>query len=423
VLIGKPGWAGNVMNEQVMTKSNKYLFVVIGGLYLAQGIPMGLAFEAFPVLWRNGGLSLDVIALVPLAGLPWAIKFLWASFLENHWIDRIGRRKSWILPLHLLTAISLLAIAALPLSPDYAMVLIGLLAGVSLFSATQDIAIDALATERLSYGAYGNANALQTGGIMAGMLIGGPGSMLLVAALGYGVGLTVLALLVLLCVAPTLFWQEPEFTPRPQGQDKARIMRLFKRRGVWVMAGISFLIPLSGAVIFALIKLILVDEGWSLDKVGLASGFGNSFMILMGCVVAAWTIARFGTLMTISGGIVLLMLAALVWFYLLSGPQTFNEMVVWCVIPVGGVGIGMASVGSYTVMMRFASKASQPGTDYTLLHSAQIFGEVFISSIATSFVAASGYLAGLSLPMLCGAMTLLFILRFAGQIRAATHAD
>lgn len=417
-----------MLNIQVMAKREDhlmrehYFLFVIGGLYLAQGIPLGLAFEAFPVIWRDAGFDLKTIALVPLAGLPWALKFIWASFMENHWVDRIGRRKSWIIPFHLLTAAGLLMIAFIPPISEYALSLIIILTTVSLFSATQDIAIDALATERMSYSAYGKVNSLQSGGIMTGMLIGGPGSMYLVSGLGYETGLTILALFVLVCVAPLFFWSEPVFVPRESGEDRASISRLLKRRGVWVIAGMSFLVPLPGTVIFTLVKLFLMDAGWSLEKVGLVSGVGNSFFILIGCAVAAWTIARFGTLKTISGGTIMVVIASLLWSFVISGEIKLTEMLVWCLIPLGGLGIGLVSVGSYTIMMRFASLENQPGTDYTLLHSAQIFAEVLIASLATGIAASFGYLVGVSIPVLIGILTLLFILRFAGLVRQATHA-
>ena len=90
-------------------------FVMIGALYFTQGLPMGLSMEAVPVLMRQSGVSMDVIALVPLAGLPWIVKFLWAPTVDNHWNASLGRRRSWIVPMQASLAACLLLLAFLPL--------------------------------------------------------------------------------------------------------------------------------------------------------------------------------------------------------------------------------------------------------------------------------------------------------------------
>ena len=43
---------------------------LVGLLYVSQGVPMGLSMEALPVLMRNAGVPLEVIAWVPLVSLP-----------------------------------------------------------------------------------------------------------------------------------------------------------------------------------------------------------------------------------------------------------------------------------------------------------------------------------------------------------------
>ena len=131
-------------------RSHRQLFLMLTGLYLVQGIPVGLAFQAFPALMRDAGASLELVALVPAAALPWVLKFFWAPWVENHWSSRLGRRRSWLIPLQLLCALTLTAMAIMPLDSGAAgpmLVMIGVLAMVS---STQDISTDGLATERLS---------------------------------------------------------------------------------------------------------------------------------------------------------------------------------------------------------------------------------------------------------------------------------
>ena len=55
-------------------------------LYFLQGLPAGLLAKAVPSLARESGLSREWIGLLGLAAAPWALKFLWAP-----WVDRPGR--------------------------------------------------------------------------------------------------------------------------------------------------------------------------------------------------------------------------------------------------------------------------------------------------------------------------------------------
>lgn len=77
-----------------MTRGHKIL--LLGSLYLAQGLPYGFFTQALPVLLRDAGYSLKAISATSLLFLPWALKFLWAPF-----VDHRGTRKSWLLPLQL----------------------------------------------------------------------------------------------------------------------------------------------------------------------------------------------------------------------------------------------------------------------------------------------------------------------------------
>ena len=84
--------------------TRRYKIVLLAALYVAQGLPYGFFTQALPVLLRDAGFSLKAISATSLLFLPWALKFLWAPF-----VDHRGTRKSWLLPLQ----VSAVAIAVL----------------------------------------------------------------------------------------------------------------------------------------------------------------------------------------------------------------------------------------------------------------------------------------------------------------------
>ncbi|MBF3131559.1 MFS transporter, partial [Pseudomonas aeruginosa] len=111
---------------------HRRLVITLALLYLSQGIPIGLAMDALPTLLRQDGAPLQALAFLPLVGLPWVVKFLWAPWVDNHWSRRLGRRRSWILPMQCMVLACLLGLATLGLGVASAGWAVGLLALASL---------------------------------------------------------------------------------------------------------------------------------------------------------------------------------------------------------------------------------------------------------------------------------------------------
>ena len=65
--------------------------VTLGMLYFAQGLPYGFFTQALPVVLRQSGYTLTEISATGLLFAPWAVKFLWAPY-----VDRYGTRRRWL---------------------------------------------------------------------------------------------------------------------------------------------------------------------------------------------------------------------------------------------------------------------------------------------------------------------------------------
>lgn len=114
---------------------------------------MGLVYGTLPFLLKGlmGGQSsahaYAELGLFSLASLPYTLKLLWSPLVDSVYSRRLGRRRSWILPLQ--AAIGLLCMG---LSPALAELLeapavnvravTALVAGLVAVCATQDIAVD-----------------------------------------------------------------------------------------------------------------------------------------------------------------------------------------------------------------------------------------------------------------------------------------
>jgi MFS transporter, PAT family, beta-lactamase induction signal transducer AmpG len=184
----------------------KLLWVAI--LYFAEGFPFGLLLDAFPVYFRTHDVSLVDIGLMSLAGLPWTFKFLWAPL-----VDIWGKRKHWIAVCQVLIAVDLCLF--LVLEPAQTGILLWiLLIALAVFSATQDIAIDAYTIELLNEAEMGPANGIRVSAYRVALIVAG-GVFIAVAGL-IGWQAAFMSAVILLGLSALLSSRAPEtFFPRP----------------------------------------------------------------------------------------------------------------------------------------------------------------------------------------------------------------
>lgn len=181
---------------------------VLSALYFAQGLPFGFQANALPLVLTERGLSLEHVSLARALSLPWALKPLWAPFVDRTGSARFGRRKSWILPLQALLALACVGAAFVP--PDQGLTgLLVLVLLMNLLAATQDIAVDGLAVDLLEERELGAGNAAQVVGYKVGMLFGGGVLVWLSSKLGWAGMFGTMAGLVLLAGAMLVPVREP----------------------------------------------------------------------------------------------------------------------------------------------------------------------------------------------------------------------
>ena len=82
-------------------------FLLLVLLYFLQGIPMGLAGGSVPFLLKSH-LSYSQIGVYSLASYPYSLKLLWSPIVDAIWSPKLGRRKSWILPIQTLSGFGML---------------------------------------------------------------------------------------------------------------------------------------------------------------------------------------------------------------------------------------------------------------------------------------------------------------------------
>lgn len=389
--------------------ANARLFVMIGALYFSQGIPLGVAMEALPTLLRRDGAPLHALAWLPLVGLPWVLKFLWAPQVDNRWRAALGRRRSWILPMQAVVLACLAAVAMTGIAAASAPWVMGLMALASLASATQDIATDGLTAERFDGQALARANAVQVGGTMVGFFAGGPGCLVLAGWLGQGVALTLLAAVVAFSLLMALGWREAALPAPAAAPRRATLAGFARRPGAWALVLAAFLAAMTAVAGYGLSKLFLVDAGWPVEAVGRLGMAGGAVTVLLGCGGGAWLVGRMGARGALALGLAASGAAAAAWLAQAQGWAAQPTPTAYLAQALGSFGAGAASVALMTLAMRFAARGTQAGTDMTAVQSARDLGEILTSSLITALAARLGYAAGFGGGLLAAVATLAFV--------------
>ena len=363
-------------------------------LYLSQGICFGIAMDALPTLLRHDGAALDALAYLPLVGLPWVVKFIWAPLVDNHWSPRLGRRRSWIVPMQLLVLVCLATLASVGLSVATAGLAVGLLVVASLASATQDIATDGMAAEYFSGDMLARINAIQVGGTMAGFFVGGAGALILSGYLGQASAFGLLALVPLASLGCVTWLQAAPAAEQPPQVAHANLLRFIRRPKALLLVLLALLSAMTSVSGFGLSKLFLSDAGWSLQAIGQLGMSGGVVTILLGCGGGAWLIRVLGLWPTFMLAVAVAGLAALVWLLQASGVVAAQAGLIWLAVGMGSFATGATSVAIMTASMAFAGQSDQAGTDMTAVQSTRDLGEMLASSMLLALTAQAGYSGG-----------------------------
>ncbi|WPE22711.1 MFS transporter [Shinella zoogloeoides] len=390
-------------------------FVMIGALYFTQGLPMGLSMEAVPVLMRQSGVSMDIIALVPLAGLPWIVKFLWAPEVDNHWNASLGRRRSWIVLMQVILAACLLLLAFLPLEGAGLWMAVTALMIGSIASATQDTATDGLAAEQLAGRGLAYANALQVGGMMGGFMVGGGGVLMVADTLGQQGIFLLLALFPVLTVAIALSWREPPRPATAQGGGKARLADTFRRPGIALLLVLAFIYGGAHAGGLSVSRIFLVDQGWSNQDTGFVATLSGLAMLMFGCPLGSALTAR-NRWLAMGMGMTLAALAFALFGLIAAGILPIGWSSVLPAIGVLSVASGFIAVSAATIIMAFGGAGKQAGTDVTVLQSANVLGEMAIAGLVVWVAGRTGYVLAFGGAGMALVLALLFVSRAARSI-------
>lgn len=287
----KPGWSETLR----AVLSGRMLVALLMGF--SSGLPLLLTGSVLQAWLKDGGVDLKQIGFFALIGLPYTLKFLWAPLFDRYVLP-LGRRRGWLLLMQLAVAAALLLLAAADPTPER-LVLVAV-AGflVALFSASQDIVVDAYRRESLAEAELGLGSALYVNGYRVGMLLAGGGGLILADHLSFAAMYQIMALAMAACVLVTLCSPEPEAPEnRPRTLRDAVVLPFldyFTRDGAWLILAFILLYKVGDTMASAMTVPFYLELGYSKTEIGaVVKLFGFWATIAGGTLGGIW-ILRIG---------------------------------------------------------------------------------------------------------------------------------
>lgn len=353
--------------------------LVVFFLGVAQGAPNALISATLMFWLSEVGRSNSEVGLFGFAIAAYALKPLWAPFLDQFDVPLLGRklgsRRAWLVVLQLLLIIS---ISGLGLTdPENNLMATAILAAtIGFLSASQDILTDAFRIEILSDDEQGAGAAMVQFGWRVGALLTGAGTLLMADQLGYAIAFTISGFFILPGLIAALWWGEPEHVETPEarcireaseeflashgvmGRRQRIVAKLnttvvspfrefMSRPGWWLILLFIPLFKLGDAVGLNQFSPFLVDLGFTATESALANKTAGLPPLLIGVAVGGTIYYALGTFRALVVAGFMMMLTNLGFIWLAYAGHSIPALMITVGIENFASGVGGTAVVAY----------------------------------------------------------------------------
>jgi PAT family beta-lactamase induction signal transducer AmpG len=274
--------------KEILFSRRMLVCVFIG---FSSGMPLYVLIQLVPAWLRSNGVDLATIGLFSLVTLPYTWKFLWSPLMDRYRPPFLGRRRGWAL----ITQFALLATIGLlgqfdPRESLQAIVVLVFL--VSLFSASQDIVIDAYRRELLADDELGTGNSIFINAYRLSSLVPGALALILSDLLPWATVYWITAAFMVVGIVTTLLIREvadDALAPHTLLEAVVEPFREFFARGGVATAlsvlAFMFLYKLGDNMATALATPFYLDMGYSRTEIGSIAKVAALWSSIAGAVI------------------------------------------------------------------------------------------------------------------------------------------
>lgn len=271
---------------RVETRQHTRLLLLIGALYFAEGLPYGVFSELLPLYMRKQGVPLAEIGLLGTIGLAWTLKFLWAPL-----VDGLGTYAMWVRGALVAIAAALLAIG---FGGAAGSTIFWIAAAVLAFSsATQDVAIDAIAVAKSTPANVGLVNSTRIATYRAAIIAAGGGLAAIAGSWGWRAAFSAGAALAIACLVSTVTLRHDR-APRATLSPLPAVRRWLARPDMATILAVALLYKLGDSTLAHMIKPFWVDSGYGVAEIGTATTVIGIGCTIIGAIAGGIWVGRRG---------------------------------------------------------------------------------------------------------------------------------
>jgi MFS transporter, PAT family, beta-lactamase induction signal transducer AmpG len=379
----------------------KILAILVLGF--ASGLPLALTASTLGVWLTEAGVSKTSIGLFAAVSTPYALKFLWAPLIDGTsfpLLSRLlGRRSGWLvaMQLALIGSIMLLGMADPSVNP-WLTALCALL--VTVFSASQDIVIDAYRVEILKPEQYGAGAAAIVLGYRVGMIASSAGALFLASHVSWTMTYWVMGALMGIGILIVLLTGEPPQAKEPPPAYHGSMRQWFHdaviapfadfmQREHWFSILLFILLyKLGDAFMGVMTNPFLIDIGFSKEQIATIVKLYGVIATIIGSILGGAMVYRMGITRTLwICGIVHMLTNLMFVQQARLGPDfAFLALSISLENISGGMG-----TAAFVAFMSALTNVRFTATQYALLSSFSAFGRTWLSTPAGWFAESMGW--------------------------------
>jgi PAT family beta-lactamase induction signal transducer AmpG len=363
-------------------------------LGFTSGMPLYVLFQLVPAWLRSSGVDLGTIGLFALVSLPYTWKFLWSPLMDRFVPPFLGRRRGWAL----ITQLSLLVVIGLLGSFDPAeslQAIVFLVFLVALFSASQDIVIDAYRRELLADDELGTGTSLFINAYRLSSLVPGALSLILSDHLPWSMVYWITAAFMLVGVVTSFVIREAgDDALAPQSMREAVIdpfREFFARDGI--KAGLAilafmFLYKLGDNMATALATPFYLDMGFSRTEIGSIAKVAALWSAIAGSIIggAAMLKLSINKSLWLFGFVQMFTILGFAWLSVIG----HNPVALFIVVSAEYLGVGLGTVALTAYIARETSRAFT-ATQFALFTSLIAVPRTFANASTGFLIEGMGY--------------------------------
>jgi PAT family beta-lactamase induction signal transducer AmpG len=362
----------------------------------SSGMPLYVLIQLVPAWLRSNGVDLATIGLFSLVSLPYTWKFLWSPLMDRYAPPFLGRRRGWALMTQLALLLSIGMLGQFDPSQSLS-VIVGLVFTVSLFSASQDIVIDAYRRELLADDELGTGNSFFINAYRLSSLIPGSLALILSDHLPWSVVYWVTGGFMLVGIITTLVIREvSDDALAPHSLREAVIepfREFFQRDGVAAALSIlafMFLYKLGDNMATALATPFYLDMGFSRTEIGSIAKVAALWSVIAGSVIGGIAMLKLSInrALWIFGFVQLTTILGFAWLSLAG----HSPLGLFLVVSAEYLGVGLGTVALTAYIARETSRAFT-ATQFALFTSFIAVPRTFANASTGFLIEWMGYTA------------------------------